>query len=230
MHRIIILSMAGLTLLASQTQADTIQLSGGDTIKAKIIEVTADSLKIRHDVFGEVEIPRSRVRAMVFDPVASPEDQDQMKGISKRTGSKSRKKKTGDSEKQETPKEIIDRLVNPDFDRGAVEEMAEGEKRHQTPEDAVEELRRLGVSEAMKKNLQLSLPGFTTPEVQGYFNDRVQGLMNGSIQIGDIRNDAIDAREQLKGIMGELGPDAAALQGYFSILDHFIKETAPKRK
>lgn len=43
----------------------------------------------------------------------------------------------------------------------------------------------------------------------------------------DIRNEAIDARDQLKELMDELGPGGEALRGYYGILDGFIEKTDP---
>ena len=58
--------------------------------------------------------------------------------------------------------------------------------------------------------------------------DRVGGLMSGRISIDDIRDDAIDARDQIRDLEKDLGPQASrALEGYLSILDGFIQETAP---
>ena len=58
--------------------------------------------------------------------------------------------------------------------------------------------------------------------------NRVGGLMLGRISIDDIRNDAIDARDQIRDLEKDLGPQASrALEGYLSILDGFIQETAP---
>lgn len=200
--------------LASTTPvgADVIQLDNGDTIHGRLIQVTEKQLKLHHEILGEVDIPRARVHAIVLgDP---------------KTGKVV--KPDGTEPEQETPKDVIDRLVNKDFDPKAVEKMQKGAKRQPTPEDVVEQLRREGVDPALKDRLHLMLPGFGAPEVQDYFNGSVQGLMNGSITIQNIRDDAIDARDQLHALMEDLGPDAAALKGYYGILDNFIKKTAPK--
>lgn len=210
---LIIAIFVSTSLIGNSAQAEIIELHNGDIIQADLLQVTEKTLRIRHEVFGEVDIPRAKVHAIVMGDRKSPN----AKKI----------KPDGSDAKQETPKEIIDRLVNKDFGPKAVKELEKDAKRQQTPQDAVEQLRREGIDPDLQRSLHLMLPGFGTPEVQGYFNSRVDGLMKGTLDIGDIRNDAIDARDQLKEIMDDLGQDGAALQGYYSILDNFIQKTKP---
>ncbi len=212
--------LAVMFLGARTSPADVIELSNGDTIHARVLQITEQSLKIRHEIFGEVDIPRDRVRGIVLGKVKNSD--------AARPGTPTGKEQK--EEKQETPKEIIDRLVNKDFGPQAVAKLAEGAPRQSTPEDVVEQLRVEGVDPKLRSSLHLMLPGFGTPEVQNYFNGRVEGLMDGSITIQDIRNDAIDARDQLKEIMDDLGADGSALQGYYSILDNFIQKTTPRKQ
>ncbi len=195
-------------------RAEIIELENGDIIQAELLQVTEKTLRIRHEIFGEVDIPRARVHAIVMrDP---------------KSGNTKKLKPDGSEAEQETPKQIIDRLVNKDFGPRSIKELEQGAKRQMTPRDAVEQLRREGVDPELKRSLHMMLPGFGTPEVQGYFNNRVDGLMKGSLSIQDIRKDAIGARDQLREIMDDLGQDGAALQGYFSILNNFIEKTRPE--
>lgn len=194
-----------------KVHAELIQLDSGETIQGEVLKITRTHLQLRHEIFGEIEIPRDRVHSIILgDP---------------KTGKII--KPDGSDAKPETPAEVIDRLANKDFGPQAIERLEKGAKRQPIPEDAVEQLRREGVDPQLTDRLHLMLPGFGTPEVQSYFNGRVQGLMNGSITLQNIRDDAINARNQLHEIMEDLGPDAAALQGYYSILDNFIEKTAP---
>lgn len=205
--------IASACLLPASTHAETIELKNGDIIQADLLQVTEKTLRIRHEIFGEVDIPRAQVNAIVMGDRTSPEAK--------------KMKPDGTKKKQETPKEIIDRLVNKDFGPQSVKKLEQGAKRQSTPEDAVEQLRREGIDPNIERSLHMLLPGFGAPEVQGYFNERVDGLMSGSITIQDIRKDAVGARDQLRELMDDLGQDGAALQGYYSILDNFIQKTKP---
>jgi hypothetical protein len=193
--------------------AEVIQLDNGDVIHGELIQINLKTVKLRHEIMGELEIPRERVRAIVMGHPT--------KGV--------RIKPDGTEAEQETPKEIIDRLVNKEFGPDTVKQLEVGAERQTTPADAVKQLRREGVDPQLRESLQMMLPGFGTPEVQGYFNSRVAGLKDGSITIQNIRDDAIDARDQLREVMDDLGVDGAALQGYYSILDNFIERTAPPK-
>ncbi len=72
------------------------------------------------------------------------------------------------------------------------------------------------------------LPLLATPEASKYFNDTVKGLMSGTRSIGDLRKEAMRAREELKKATKGLGPDVdAAIAPYMQVLDGFIRETQP---
>jgi len=201
------------TVSVIPARADWLHLSSGDAIKGKLIEMSPQQVKFRHEVLGEITIPRDRVHAIVLGEFQGGE----------------RIMADGSKAEPETPQEVIDRLVNPEFDAKAVQKLERGAKRQSTPQDAVEQLRREGIDPQLTDQLHLMLPGFGSPKVQDHFQSRVQGLMDGSITINDIRNEAIDARDQLQVLMDDLGPSGAALQGYFGILDNFIKKTEPKK-
>ena len=192
-------------------QADVIELDNGDVIHGTLLKIDEKTLRISNEILGEVNIPRARVHAIVLGHPTKGK----------------RIKPDGSEAEQETPKQIIDRLVNKEFGPDSIKQLEKGAKRQPTPQDAVDQLRREGVDPELKRQLHMLLPGFGTPEVQGYFNSRVDGLMAGTMNIQNIRNDAINARDQLQEIMDDLGQDGVALRGYFSILDNFIKKTEP---
>ena len=62
-----------------------------------------------------------------------------------------------------------------------------------------------------------------------YFNDKVTGLASGRLNLQDIRKDAVKARDGLKDLQKDLGPDGRALEGYLSILNAFIDQTTPPK-
>ena len=200
-----------MTLSLHESAADRLQLSNGDEINGELLEFSGDTIKFRHAILGEFSVPRKQVHAIELGE--------------KRGGN--RIMADGTEAGPETPEEVIDRLVNPEFDRAAVKKLGKGAKQHATPQDAVDQLRREGVDAKTMGQLHSLLPGFGSPEVQGVFRDRVEGLMSGSLSINDIRNEAIDVRGQLKELMDDLGPNGAALNGYYGILDGFIKKTDP---
>jgi Fe-S-cluster containining protein len=94
-------------------------------------------------------------------------------------------------------------------------------------------------------NLSPALPGLSTstnlvqqmqkqflsgagPEANNKFNELLGGLMSGKLSVDDIRAEAKSAADQLRTLQRESGEDAGfAANTYLSILDHFLKETAP---
>ena len=97
-----------------------------------------------------------------------------------------------------------------------------------SPEEALKQLKTTGVNPKDLKELHQMLPLLATPEASKYFNDTVKGLMGGTRSIGDLRKDAMRARDELKKATRGLGPDVDAAVGpYLQILDSFIRETEP---
>jgi Fe-S-cluster containining protein len=66
------------------------------------------------------------------------------------------------------------------------------------------------------------------PEANTKFNELLGGLMSGKLSVDDIRAEAKSAADQLRTLQRESGEDAGfAANAYLSILDRFLKETAP---
>ena len=100
----------------------------------------------------------------------------------------------------------------------------------QSVEDILKQIQAGGVDKGLTKSLESEFPLLSTPEVRAYFDKTVGGLISGDINIGDLRKQAIDVRNQVKDLERDLGPEATqALSGYMSILDKFIRETEPKK-
>lgn len=66
-----------------------------------------------------------------------------------------------------------------------------------------------------------------SPEAAGKFDEMVNGLMTGQINVSDLRQQAQASAAQLRALKRELGPEADdALDAYLNILDAFVNETA----
>jgi hypothetical protein len=96
-------------------------------------------------------------------------------------------------------------------------------------EEAVQQLiKGGGVNPKDMSELQKLFPELAAPGASKYFNETVQGLLVGKTSIQDIRKDAIHARDELKKLTKDLGPDvAAAVAPYLGVLEKFIRETEP---
>ncbi len=66
------------------------------------------------------------------------------------------------------------------------------------------------------------------PEANAKFNELLGGLLSGKLSVDDIRAQAKTAADQLRALQRESGEDGGfGTSVYLSILDHFLKETAP---
>jgi hypothetical protein len=66
-----------------------------------------------------------------------------------------------------------------------------------------------------------------SPEAAGKYDEMVNGLLSGQMNLNDLRQQAQSSAEQLRELKSELGPEAGeSLDSYLKVLDGFIKETA----
>ncbi|HZN35148.1 MAG TPA: hypothetical protein VFB80_15070 [Pirellulaceae bacterium] len=201
MRRTLVSLIAALVLvaIADMAAADTVQLANGDTLSGEVLSLDAKALKIKSPILGEVTIGRAKVQSITLGDAAA------------RPAAKS----TGDGLSVEG---LLKQL-------GGVAAEAAGKVNEG---DLLKQLQG-GIDPAELDKLKKQMPLLASPEVQAYFNKTVGGLLDGSLTIDDIRKEAIRARDETKDAIKDLGPDAEkALSGYLGILDHFIKETAPK--
>jgi len=82
------------------------------------------------------------------------------------------------------------------------------------------------VQQQMQQVQQQILAG-ADPKATEMFNQMMGGLMNGSLNVDDIRAQAKTAADQLRTAKKELGDEAGfAIDGYLAVLDGFLRETA----
>jgi hypothetical protein len=67
-----------------------------------------------------------------------------------------------------------------------------------------------------------------SPEAVAKFNELLDGLSTGKIDMNEIRAEAQSAAQQLESFTNEMGPDASGeAESYLAILNSFLRETAP---
>jgi hypothetical protein len=95
-----------------------------------------------------------------------------------------------------------------------------------TPEGVLKQLQAGGLNPKDIGDIQKMFPLLATPEASAYFNDTLKGLLGGTLSVGDIRKQAIHARDELKKATKGLGPEVeASVAPYLQILEKFIGET-----
>jgi len=88
-------------------------------------------------------------------------------------------------------------------------------------------LRRLGANTNFVAQIrQQMLAG--SPEAAGKYDEMVNGLMSGQLNMDDLRSQAKSYADQLREMKRDLGPEAGdSIDAYLGVLDDFLKETAP---
>jgi hypothetical protein len=66
-----------------------------------------------------------------------------------------------------------------------------------------------------------------SPEAAGKYDEMVNSLMSGKLNLNDLRRQAKSSADQLRELKRDLGPEAGdSLDAYLGVLDNFLKETA----
>jgi len=193
------------SLLPRMAAADTVQLANGDTLSGEVLSLDGKQLRIKSPILGEMNIARAQVQAIFLGDAKAPV-------------AASAAAKPAEGAGPLTVERILKQLG---AGAGGKEPVGVGD-------DLLKQLQG-GVPPAELDKLKKQFPLLGSPEVQGYFNKTVGGLLDGSLSLNDIRKEAIRARDETRDAIKDLGPEAEkALSGYLGILDQFIKETEPK--
>ena len=66
-----------------------------------------------------------------------------------------------------------------------------------------------------------------SPEAAGKYDEMVNGLMSGQVNLDDLRSQAKSYADQLREMRRDLGPGSSdSIDAYLSVLDNFLRETA----
>jgi hypothetical protein len=94
--------------------------------------------------------------------------------------------------------------------------------------DLTSALRGLRDQTNLIQQVQSQVLGSAGPGAIGKFNDLLDGLSTGKIDMNDLRAQAQATAEQLQSLKKDLGPgDSAEADSYLAILNDFLQETAP---
>ena len=89
-------------------------------------------------------------------------------------------------------------------------------------------LSQLGASTNLIAQVQKQFLSGAGPEATDKFNELLGGLMSGKLGVEDIRAQAKTAADQLRALKRDGGEEVGFMtDAYLTILDHFLKETAP---
>jgi hypothetical protein len=205
--------------------ADGVVLVNGDILHGEVVSLDGETLQFKSKSFGELSLARGDVASVHLGDVrldrglprpapldvAAP-DMQQRGAISPPGGRAA-----------QTPEDLLGTLTG----RKPLPSTAPSDRQAPGAEDVLDQLQSGGLNPQILSEVQKALPLVNTPEVRDYFNTTVDGLMSGNLSIQDVRKDAVKARDAILDLQKDLGPGAAALNGYLSILNGFIEETTP---
>jgi hypothetical protein len=85
----------------------------------------------------------------------------------------------------------------------------------------------LQIDSAAVQKVQTEILGTANPEANQLFQEMIQGLAGGTLNLGDIRVQAKQTLDQVRELQKDLGDDdtAGLLNSYVSILENFVKQT-----
>jgi hypothetical protein len=214
MNRPAILAVIAILLFGDpgNSRADSIELINGDLLHGKVVSLDDVELRLISDIHGAVIIARDKVAVIGFGerklvrPAAAsvPDGTPDAQGVVRRTA-------PGD-QSQVTATVPLTPLP---------------------AQDVLRQLRAQGLTAENIAELQKALPMLKEPAARRFFDEKVKGLTEGTINVQDIRKEAMRAREEYRKTAKSLGPDGEkalnqALGGYLDILDRFIRDSAPK--
>ena len=213
-------------------------------LPGSVIQVDDQRIVLESKVLGKVTLPRKEVqeiqlgsrpsRATPSAPKVGPPSRtrgrEAQRRSTDRTGSRTGQGPAGRISDAHLVKELRSRGLD-------IKSLAElknlmpditlpNDHAHQTPEDVVRQLRTEGVDPTALDDLRSQVPLMAIPGVRSYFDGTLQGLISGRLDLHDIRQDAVKARDGLLDLKKDLGPSGDALDGYLLILEGFINQTA----
>ena len=222
-HTMIAGLAVGWATATSSGLADTVQLVNGDTVSGEVLSLDGKELKLQSKLLGALSIERAKIKAVFFGDARPPSAGGPSPAGQQGAAGKG-SPLVGQMKAQGIDPQAFKQLENA-FPQLAPKAKVPGKA---TPEDVLGQLRREGLDESIRKQIQQAFPLLGASEAQEYFDKTVSGLVSGDLSIQDVRNDAIRARDQLLDLQKDLGPAGkAALSAYTSILNRFIRETAP---
>jgi len=188
--------LAGISLLS----ADQVDMKNGDRYFGQVLVVTADTVTMKSEILGKITVPRRLVASLILGTnatITAPLATDVVNGVP-----------------QPTVKSPVAITTMPPVGQP------------NTDANLAAAFKNLGPNGTnfIGQIRDQMLAG--SPEAAGKYDETVNSLMNGSLNVNDIRRQAKASADQLRELKKQLGPDAdESLDTYLQVLDNFLKET-----
>jgi hypothetical protein len=188
------------SLALGAARADQIEMQNGDRYFGKVLAMTNSTLVVQSEILGTISVPREKVLHISLGAV-SLTNSAFGSGLAGKPMLPSGKKPLVAAAPAPTP-----------TGANALAATASQESSDQ---------------KQLIQQIQDEFLGGADPAAKAKYNEMVNGFLSGKVNLGDIRAQAKAAADQLRAARKDLGEDAGfALDGYLTILDSFLKETA----
>jgi len=195
--------VAALLLASPWLRADQLEMLNGDRYVGKVLSLNTNTVVWQSDVLGTVKLPRNKVLTINLGSGAAT-------NLARLPGSAPPVGGSDGAAGKAHPS------ANPSLQRSGA------------PPPQAPDLRQLGGDTNLIAQIQAQFLNGAGPEANAKFNELLGGLTSGKLGVNDIRAEAKSAADQLRAAKRDLGDDAGwALDAYLSVLDHFLRETAP---
>jgi len=196
----IIFVFAFMFVFAPGLRADEVAMQNGDRYFGKVVSVSPKSVTLDSENLGKISVPREKVVSLLFGTNVE----------------------MNAAEKQ-APTHLV--RVSPPTNPPAASASATVAN---TNTDLSAALRSLGANTNFVGQIRDQMLGGNS-EAAGQYNKMVSDLLNGKMDLNDLRRQAQSSADQIRELKRELGPDAGdSLDGYLQVLDQFLQETAKK--
>lgn len=184
--------------MVSGLRADVLEMQNGDRYSGKVLSVSATTVVLNSEILGKINVPRAKVANLRFGANASSQ---QLAPVS-------------------TPSVAPSAAIT-------LPVPAPSLSLANTNTDLTAAFQQLGGDTNFIGQVRRQMLG-GSPEAAGKFDEMVNGLMSGQINVNDLRKQAQESAAQLRAVKKELGSEAdESLDVYLKILDAFVNETAP---
>ncbi|HIG28238.1 MAG TPA: hypothetical protein EYQ50_10720 [Verrucomicrobiales bacterium] len=190
-------------------QGELIEMINGDRYQGKLVSVNRTTVYLNSDIQGDVKLPRSKVAAIYFN----------FNETLTITGA-------GVTKSLKTPGVKISpsKAVQIRSAAGSGVALKRSGAASETGK-VLKQIQTKGINSELIQQVQKQFLGQGGPEAQANFNDMLQGLMDGSIDMNGLKVQARSAAQSIRSLKSELGDDVGPMfDGYLRILEAFLKE------
>ena len=210
------LALAGVLPL----RADIVELINGDHYRGKVIGMDSNYVVFNSEIQGTVHLPRNKVAQITFVEVAPR--------VARTNASTATAAAALAAAPGVAAPIILSGPGTPTAAAPIVGAPPAAPATGATAEDVVAQMRKEGVQPQLINQVQEQIFGKASPEASQKFQEIMSGLTSGQISVQDLRKQAQTAIQQARDAKKDLGGDAGEmLDGYISILEIFVNETAP---